>query len=245
MDGKKFLFLSRAQRWTISLGLLLLMAAAMLGVVYGPHSDTHQHLGNVSAEALKLLLTASAGWVLVLLYTSSNSFGRIEKETVAFLTRDLCRPAAQGARRFEARPGIIDDTAPLTMACIAATRTSVTYEVAAGPGQSLYFWCNLNVCDMSTVFMLPGEHAGSYETVYAATLNGFRHRNLAVTSFGLVPHRFHADGQPRPYLELYVTQRFERDFLFDAAARIHAAQALQGDLRSFLVSHSRANTQSP
>ncbi|PWB43132.1 MAG: hypothetical protein C3F19_03525 [Rhodocyclales bacterium] len=240
MDGKKFLFLSRAQRWTISLGLMLLMAVALLGVIYGPHSEMHQHIGNVSAEALKLLLTASAGWVLVLLYTSSNSFERIEQETVAFLTRDLCRSAEQGGRRFEARPGIIDDTVPLSMACIASTRTSVTYEVAGASDQRMHFWCNLNVCDMETVFMLPSEHADHYEAVYAATLNGFRHRNLSVTSFGLVTHRFHADGQPRQYLELYVTQTFERDFLFDAAARIHAAQALQGDLRSFLVSGARA-----
>ncbi|HEY1103918.1 MAG TPA: hypothetical protein VGE70_10915 [Burkholderiaceae bacterium] len=95
MDGKKFLFLSRRQRWTISLGLGSLLAAALLGVVYAPVAvdGQVQRLGNVSADALKLLLTAAAGWVLVLLYTSSNSFGRIERETVAFLTRDLCRPS--------------------------------------------------------------------------------------------------------------------------------------------------------
>lgn len=237
MDGKKFLFLSRGQRWTISLGLGSLLAAALLGVVYAPVAvdGQVQRLGNVSADALKLLLTAAAGWVLVLLYTSSNSFGRIERETVAFLTRDLCRPAER-----RARPGAVDDNAPMVMQCLATTRTSVTYVVASDPARPLYVWCNLNVCDLSVVFMLPGEHAGDYETVYAATLKGFRHRNLDVTNFGLVTHRHAADGQERPYLELYVTQSFERDFLFDAAARVHAAQALHGDLLSFLVSDARA-----
>lgn len=116
MDGKKFLFLSRRQRWTISLGLGSLLAAALLGVVYAPVAvdGQVQRLGNVSADALKLLLTAAAGWVLVLLYTSSNSFGRIERETVAFLTRDLCRPAER-----RARPGAVDDNAPMVMQCLA------------------------------------------------------------------------------------------------------------------------------
>ena len=239
MDAKKFLFLSSAQRWAISLGLLGLVALSLAGFFLAPRLPALPDLGTASLELLKLLLTAAAAWVLVLLYASSNSFERIEKETVRFLTRDLCRPGRPLAQIDGIALRELETSAPMTMRRLSAERTSVTYEVQNAEGDRLHLWCNLNVSEFACVFMLPGEHAAQYEQVYGATLAGFARRGLEVTCFGLVSHRF--DDQPaRDHLELYVVRNLAPDFLFDAGARVQMAQSLWSDLRSFLVCAARA-----
>jgi len=239
MDAKKFLFLSSVQRWAISLGLLSLVALSLAGFFLAPRFPALPDLGTASLELLKLLLTAAAAWVLVLLYASSNSFERIEKETVRFLTRDLCRPGRPLAQIDGIALRELEASAPMKMRQISAERTSVTYEVQNAEGDRMHLWCNLNVSEFACVFMLPGEHAARYEQVYGATLAGFARRGLEVTCFGLVPHRF--DDQPaRDHLELYVVRNLSPDFLFDAGARVQLAQSLWSDLRSFLVCAARA-----
>lgn len=238
MDAKKFLFLSSAQRWVISLALLGLVVVAMAGFWWAPQLRGPAELGAASLELLKLLLTAAAAWVLVLLYASSNSFERIEKETVRFLTRDLCRPGRPLAQIDGIALRELEASAPMAMRRVSAERTSVTYEVKNAQGDMLHLWCNLNVNEVACVFMLPEQHAADYQRIYGAALSGFTRRGVEVTCFGKVPHSF--EGEPvREYLELYLVRELASDFLFDAGARVRLAQSLWGDLRAFLVCAAR------
>lgn len=239
MEGKKFLFLSSMQRWSVSIVLLALVFGATAAIALGAQHSQYAKLVDVSAETLKLALTASAGWVLVLLYASANSSRRIERETRRFLDVDLVRPTLTPAF-LRSTVALFDGEAPLTMQRLHATRTSATYRVSDGAGRAMHFWCDLNVYDLAVVFMLPGEVAPLYERVFEPTLAGFKRRGIEVQSFGLVTHRFDDPPAPRQYLELYMTRTLPEDFLFNAASRFHAAQALAGDLTSFIGCLRRA-----
>lgn len=244
MEGKKFLFLSSMQRWSVSAVLLALVAAATAAVAFGAHQTQFAKLVDVSAETLKLALTASAGWVLVLLYASANSSRRIERETRRFLDVDLVRPTLASAA-LRSSGALFDDEMPLTMQRLHATRTSATYRVSDGAGRVMHFWCNINVYDLAVVFMLPGEVAPVYESVFEPTLAGFKRRGIEIQSFGLVTHRFEHPAAARLHLELYMTRTLQEDFLFNAASRFHAAQALAGDLTSFIGCLRRAGVDEP
>ena len=241
MDGKKYLFLSFGQRLAVSLALTILALCAIGLIVFGARQSGFPKLYELGAEMLKLILTASAAWVLILLYASSNSFGRIERETRIFFEVDLLRPSKRDSSSLSLPSEYVaDDEVQTSMECIARTASSVTYRVTDAARQSLHFWCSLNVHDLAVVFMLPASTAPYYESIYAATLAGFRRRGVEVISFGLVAHKYGNASGTAMYLELYLTQSFAKDFLFNAAARHHAAQSLFGDVRSFLVCMRRA-----
>ena len=219
--------------------MLALVFGTTAAILFGAEQPQLSKLVDVSAETLKLTLTASAGWVLVLLYASANSSGRIERETRRFLDVDLVRPTLPLAGKVSGA-NLFDDEKPLAMQRLNATRTSATYRVSDGSGLVMHFWCNLNVNDLAVVFMLPGGVASSYQQVFEPTLAGFTRRGIDVQSFGLVKHRFEGADALREHLELYMTRTLPDDFLFNAASRFHAAQALFGDLNSFLGCLRRA-----
>jgi hypothetical protein len=244
MDAKKFLFLSASQRWIISIALNVAIAISLFGIFFAHKFPEIQALSTTSLEVLKLLLTAGAAWVFVLLYASSNSFARIEKETLRFLTADLRRPSIPvGLSVNDIKTSAIEADASVKMQCISMDRTSVTYKLSSSTGCSIYLWCNLNVNEFACIFILPEDHANNYKQIYAATLKGFARRGLDVTNFGLVGHKFE-QGKTINYLELYVVRDLEADFLFDAAARVRVSQLLWGDLRSFLVCAERHTEKS-
>ena len=241
MDAKKFLFLSSAQRWTITFSLLFLISGSIYGLLFSSSFPTLTNLSEGSLEVLKLLLTASAAWVLILLYASSNSFARIEKETLRFLVNDLSRPSQRYERVHGFQMQELETSAPVSMKRLNVDRTSVTYQISNTDGDCLHMWCNLNVNEFACVFMLPAQHQERYKQIYSATLAGFKRRGLEVTCFGLVPHTFGSESQQN-FMELYVLRNLPADFLFDAGARVQLAQTLWGDVRSFMVSAARART---
>ncbi|HVV98133.1 MAG TPA: hypothetical protein VHC92_13410, partial [Rhodanobacteraceae bacterium] len=76
-----------------------------------------------------------------------------------------------------------------------------------------------------------------------ATLKGFSSDNLAAKSFGLQVHDLSGVlAKPEPFLEIYVKRSLANDFLFDAAARTALANALAGDVYSFINETLRAET---
>lgn len=239
MEVKKFLFLSRTQLWLVSSVLVLIIVVAACSVAYCVHRSDLQKIVDLGGETLKLALTASAAWALVILYASSNSPRRIESETRAFLRVDLVRPSRSSQESTSVSGAVVDDEVRIDMLPVACTNNSVTYKVSDASGQSMYLWCSLNVSDLAVVFMLPSRHADRYEQIYSATLAGFKRRAVEIVSFGLVPHQYDAERM-HDYLELYSAQSLAEDFLFNASARYRTAHSLFGDLRSFLVCMRRA-----
>lgn len=215
--------------------LAVLTASAILGLVVSFKPPQDQMLHGLSADVLKIALTAWAGWVVFLLYASANSFKRIHDETTRFLTNDI--PGAFAAQSSAARSPKPGD---LSLTEIGRKPGRVGYRVSHGKSESIAIWCRLNVCELSIVFYLPAEFADDYKRIYQATIAGFARNEISVDSFGVQTDD--VDGMldaPMSCFEMYVVRRLGMDFLFDAAARTYVAQALCGDARSFLIETER------
>ncbi|HVT31813.1 MAG TPA: hypothetical protein VHE32_04165 [Rhodanobacteraceae bacterium] len=238
IDGKNLLFISSRQRIAISLLLGALLAACIVALAIAFHRSASSELIQSLTDLLKLLLTSTGVWGLIVLYASANSHERIEKETEAFLKKDVVRALQRvtSPHRSPRKPKV-------RLSLLHAWANVGIYEAHVAENRYAVAWCRLNVNQISTVFMLPGKYADRFEEVYDATLKGFSSDNVTAKSFGLQTHDLSGLlKKPERFLEIFVKRSLASDFLFDAAARTALANSLAGDLYSFINETTRAET---
>src|SRR5690606_13992364 len=100
-----------------------------------------------SVDILKLILTASAGWGLIVLYASSNSQNRISKETSRFFHDDV-----MGAFRDNGFSTVLPAHEGFGVELVKNKAGTAIFALSSHGKTVLLFWCRLNVYELSIVF---------------------------------------------------------------------------------------------
>lgn len=242
IEAKKFIFLSRWQRNAVStvLGTLLLISSVLLYLCKTSLQDPEIKL--MSIDLIKLTVTAWGAWGLILLYASSNSFSRIDKETLAFLKDDLSRPfllASSQAQATDLKSEPTGDTPQLRL--ISESYQGVKYAYGIDSFK-IYFLCRLNVQELSVLVYLPAKHEKDCETIYKTSLSYLREKSeTKVTLMGVNDAGWLEPGQKR--FELQIFRLLSEDFLFDASKRIYISSGVFGDIRAFFLRARKAQLE--
>ncbi len=232
IETKKFIFLSSLQRKWVSylLGFLLLFAVGLL-VTYTRFVHD-QEMKVLSIDLIKLFVTAWGGWGLILLYASSNSYKRINAETMAFMEIDIPRAFVSAKVQLKNRP--VDPTdLGLELETIINTNQATVYRFSDGTDFNIYFYCRSNIYDMTVMLYLPADSVERSEEIYKTSLTYLRDSNVKVTSMGIYDMNWTDTVERR--LVYQIIRSVGEDFLFDAAKRAYLANCIYGDVRAFFL----------
>lgn len=237
IETKKFIFLSSRQRRWVSwlLGFLLFLAIFLLVMFSRFFQDAE--IKALSIDLVKLFLTAWGGWGLILLYASSNSYNRINAETMAFMEVDIPRAFASAKVQMGNRPMDPLDQG-LELEIVVKTNQATVYRFTDSSGFTIYFYCRSNVYDMTVLLYLPVEPADNFEEIYKTSLAYLRDNNVKVMPMGVYDMNW--TDTPDKRFVIQIIRSVGEDFLFDAAKRAYLANCIYGDVRAFFLRARRA-----
>lgn len=240
IETKKFIFLSSRQRRWVSwlLGLLLLLSIVLLVTFSKFYQDAE--IKTLSIDLVKLLVTAWGAWGLILLYASSNSYNRINTETMAFMEVDIPRAFSSAKVQRGDRPMDPVDEG-LALDIVVNTNQATVYRFSDSAGFNIHFYCRSNIYEMVVMLYLPAEPAEKSDDIYKTSLAYLRDSNVKVSPMGV--YEMNWTDTPEKRLVFQIIRPAGEDFLFDAAKRAYLANCIYGDVRAFFLRARKAFLQ--
>lgn len=235
MDFKSFIYLSDRQRWFISAGLAASLAGTAAIIFLSLLEPKDPELRAFGFELFKLIVTASAVWILVLLHTSSNSAKRINQEINKFLTADLQRAFDTYVTPVKGFPL---DPLNVNLAFNAVVRTpnSAIYKMSKidhGETSEIHFFCRITLCEIITLFYLPSRHKDDWQSTYQTAFSFWDENSIKYSNAGV--HRALWHPEKLEMLEIRTLRSISRNFLFEAAERLDVSEKIIGDARAMLM----------
>jgi hypothetical protein len=241
IEAKKFLFLNKIQRWGISLGLFLALSGAIFLIVFSKIIEPDNDLKILGIDLVKMCLTAIAAWIVVLLYVKTNSFERIVKEKISFLTIDIpkaFRTATEAQKSLPLDP--VNES--LSIEIILQTASTAIYKFSnLMVDKPLFFYCKISLHNLQLLFFLPPEHGENYLTIYRSAISFWTKSDVGCEVNGIVAARWLGSTDKR-FFELLALRKLPEDFLFDEGLRTHYSEIVFGDARAILLRMQAAIT---
>jgi hypothetical protein len=223
-DIKQFLFLSKTQKILVSVVLLISFVTAIALIYLSKKQHLDPDFKTLGIDLVKMTLTASAAWVTVLLYASSNSYERINKESGLFLKTDVTRAFQCSGYKISIS---------------SSTSNQAIYKVEKENLIPLLFLCRLSLTNIEFLAFLPKTHAKSANEIYKNTLDYWEINSVKISNYG-VNQAVWRNEKNVEYLEISGIRDIPPQFLFDAGHRSHYADSILGDAKSFITNLNKA-----
>jgi hypothetical protein len=220
---RQFLFLSRFQRSFVTAILATVFLSGIALIYFAINGKVDAELKTLGIDLLKMSLTGSAAWSAVLLYTSSNSYERVQKETKQFFLTDIPREF----RETEIKLGLLQ-----------LKSNKVIYRATLANLKPIIFMCRLTQTNIEFLIFLPKEDLNLIDKKYKHNISFWERNAVNVAKYGLTKADW-VGGEEKEYFEISAIRPLPGQFIFDAASRSHYASLIFGDAASFLRVQTR------